>query len=176
MNLSLTNAQIARILRVPEHNVEEQWPVILICLKAVTMASKFSQIASLATIAVETAFTFKPIAELGGDKYLRSKKYYPYYGRGVGQITWQDAYEKYGKLLGIDLVGHPELALDTNVSASVFAAQWRDKHCDLFADTGQFTTVRKKWNGGTNGLPEFLHLVNELIEADKEAEIVRGNV
>ena len=50
----------------------------------------------LATVKWETAHTMQPIKEGGGEKYLRSKKYYPWYGRGLVQLTWDYNYKKYG--------------------------------------------------------------------------------
>lgn len=50
----------------------------------------------LATVFHETARTMQPIKERGGEKYLRSKKYYPWYGRGLVQITWDFNYKKFG--------------------------------------------------------------------------------
>lgn len=41
----------------------------------------------LATAYHETAHTMKPVREMGGEKYLRSKKYYPYVGMGYVQLT-----------------------------------------------------------------------------------------
>ena len=41
--------------------------------------------------------------------YLHPNKLY--YGRGFVQLTWYELYEKMGKLLGIDLLNNPELAL-----------------------------------------------------------------
>ena len=43
-------------------------------------------------------------------KYLRSKRYYPYIGRGYVQLTWKFNYEKFGKLLNIPLADNPALA------------------------------------------------------------------
>ncbi len=62
----------------------------------------------LATADHETNHTFKPVIEAywlsNPDTYLKthlpSSKYYPYYGRGYVQLTWDYNYEKYGKLLG----------------------------------------------------------------------------
>lgn len=76
----------------------------------------------LATVEHETGGKFTPVTESwwlnDSDKYLRTnpitKRYYPYYGRGLVQITWRDNYEKFGKLMGIDLVANPDLALDFN--------------------------------------------------------------
>lgn len=61
----------------------------------------------LATTYHETAHTFAPIEEYGGNE----RSYAPYYGRGYVQLTWHTNYRLWGQLLGIDLVSHPELAL-----------------------------------------------------------------
>lgn len=49
-----------------------------------------------------------------------------YYGRGLVQITHKANYEKAGRLLGVDLVNDPDLALDTNVSAQILVLGMRD--------------------------------------------------
>lgn len=72
----------------------------------------------LATTDHETNHTFKPVTEDywldDPDAYLKKHHadYYPYYGRGYVQLTWDYNYEKYGKLLGKDLLKHPALALE----------------------------------------------------------------
>lgn len=69
----------------------------------------------LATVQWETAQTFKPVRESFRQTEEWRKKnfrYFPYYGRGYVQITWKDNYEKYGRLLGVDLVNNPDLALE----------------------------------------------------------------
>jgi len=74
----------------------------------------------LATADHETNHTFKPVTEAywlpDPDAYLKAHHadYYPYYGRGYVQLTWDCNYEKYSKLLGKDLLKHPELALEPN--------------------------------------------------------------
>jgi predicted chitinase len=50
----------------------------------------------LATVKWETAHTMQPIKEYGSTAYLKSKPYYPYYGRGLVQLTWKDNYAKDG--------------------------------------------------------------------------------
>lgn len=50
----------------------------------------------LATVKWETAHTMQPIKERGSQAYLRSKKYYPWIGYGLVQLTWKANYEKFG--------------------------------------------------------------------------------
>jgi predicted chitinase len=79
----------------------------------------------VATVDHETAHTFKPVREAywldDPDAYLKMHHpdYYPYYGRGFVQLTWESNYRKYGQLVGKDLVGTPDLALDPDVALFV---------------------------------------------------------
>lgn len=49
-----------------------------------------------------------------------------YYGRGAGQLTWLDNYRTFGRLLGLDLVGNPDLALVPETSAAILIIGARD--------------------------------------------------
>lgn len=64
----------------------------------------------LATTYWETAHTYQPVTEYGSEKYLKSKSYYPFIGRGYVQLTWKENYIKFGKALGKDLVNNPHYA------------------------------------------------------------------
>jgi len=74
----------------------------------------------LATVHHETATRFWPIREYGSPEYLQSKPYYPFFGRGFVQLTWEDNYRKASSALGLiderDLVAHPDMALDSLVA------------------------------------------------------------
>lgn len=85
-------------------------------LEASTIQGLKQQCYVLATIKHETADTYQPIKEYGSLKYLRSKPYYPFVGRGYVQITWKENYERFGLLLGKDLVTNPDIALDPEIS------------------------------------------------------------
>lgn len=50
----------------------------------------------LATAKWETAHTMQPVREMGGEAYLRSKKYYPWVGEGLVQVTWEANHRKFG--------------------------------------------------------------------------------
>lgn len=78
----------------------------------------------LATVFHECNKTMQPITETGGLKYLKSKKYYPWYGRGFVQLTWDYNYKLMNKLIkaaGIDadIVGNPELAKRLDVATFI---------------------------------------------------------
>jgi hypothetical protein len=77
----------------------------------------------VATTYWETAHTFHPVREAfylaDPDTYLRSKSYYPYYGRGYVQLTWKQNYQHYGNILQSDLVTEPDRALDPAVALFV---------------------------------------------------------
>lgn len=73
----------------------------------------------LATVEWETARTFKPVKEaywLSEQWREENLRYFPYYGRGFVQITWERNYQKYADILGIDLVKNPDLAMNENVA------------------------------------------------------------
>lgn len=76
----------------------------------------------LATVEWETAQTFKPVKEafwLNERWREENLRYFPYYGRGYVQLTWEHNYQKYGKVLGIDLAGNPDLAMQPGVALFV---------------------------------------------------------
>ncbi len=47
---------------------------------------------------------------------------YKYRGRGFNQLTFKGNYKKYGNLIGVDLVGNPDLANDPKVAAKIALA------------------------------------------------------
>lgn len=160
----IATPDLARVIKCPWPNVEVNWPKVQQCMQALNVASELSQLAAIATIAVETAWSFKPIKEFGSEAYLESKAYYPYVGRGFAQLTWENEYRDYGKLVGVDLIADPDRALDPDIAATIFAALWRDKGCQALADQGDYRHVRIRWNGGTNGMVDYLTCVERLKE------------
>lgn len=85
----------------------------------------------LATAYHEVDGKMTPIEEYGkgkgrpyGSKIKMSRAKYDkpdklYYGRGLVQLTWYENYELMGKLLGVDLLNKPELALDPVISVKI---------------------------------------------------------
>lgn len=51
---------------------------------------------ALATVFWETGKHMAPVREKGGEAYLRSKRYYPWVGEGLVQVTWETNARKFG--------------------------------------------------------------------------------
>ena len=64
----------------------------------------------LATTFWETGRKMTPVREGGGMQYLKSKPYFPYYGRGLCQLTWSRNYARY------QCADNPDRALDWDVA------------------------------------------------------------
>lgn len=96
---------------------------------------------ALATAYLETAHTMQPIREIGGPAYFR-RMYdiegarpakarelgnlspgdgVKYHGRGYVQLTGKTNYRNAGNVLGVDLVGNPDLAMRPDVAGKVMA-------------------------------------------------------
>jgi hypothetical protein len=97
---------------------------------------------ALATAYHETGFTMQPVTEQGGAVYL-TYMYDPqsanpkraalarangnlhpgdgvkYCGRGYVQLSWASNYRRIGDLIGIDLLSHPEHALEPDIAARI---------------------------------------------------------
>jgi len=95
-----------------------------------------------------------PMPEFGGEKYLKSKKYYPYYGRGLSQLTWDYNYKKEGLRLNLPLLTQPELILhiptaaNSHVYCMVHGSYTGKKLSDYInADKCDYVNARRIING-----------------------------
>ncbi len=61
----------------------------------------------LATVTHETGHVMQPVREGGGERYLRTKKYYPWVGEGLVQVTWEANARKFGAKKPGDLMTWP---------------------------------------------------------------------
>jgi predicted chitinase len=77
-----------------------------------------------------------------------------YRGRGPIQITGRFNYKKFGDLLGVDLVGNPDLAATPQFAFSTAGLFWKMNGLNELADVQDFITITRRINGGLNGLAE----------------------
>lgn len=79
----------------------------------------------LATARWETAQTMKPVKEaywLSEKWRAENLRYYPWFGRGFVQITWQRNYIKAGQELDLDLTSNPDVVLEPEIAAKILVA------------------------------------------------------
>lgn len=75
-------------------------------------------------------------------------------GHGMLQLTGREDYQKYGSMLGIDMVAEPDLTIDPRYALKIAALEWDSKQCNLDADEDSVRKVTKKINGGLVGLAD----------------------
>ena len=100
----------------------------------------------IATAQWETNHQCYPVKEaywLSEDWRKKHLRYYPYYGRGFVQLTWQSNYAKFGKLLGVDLVNEPDLALEPLNALRILVIGMRD---GLFTGLSLKECMYDDWN------------------------------
>jgi putative chitinase len=93
-----------------------------------------------------------------------TKEGYKFRGRGYIQLTGKSNYTKFAQFIGEDTVGNPDLVATKYPLAS--AAFFFDSNklwsiCDKGADDATVTSVTKRVNGGTIGLPDRIKHFNE---------------
>ena len=178
--MPLTPEQIAAATGCPLSHVAEHWPNILAALDEQGINTDAVQIAAAGTVAVETAYTFQPINERGGEAYFnRMYDTGPraehlgntpgadgdgarYHGRGFVQLTGDANYHDFGVKLGLFLEDSPEMTLDPVVAARILALYFKERGIKAPAEAHDWTRVRRMVNGGTNGLQEFLAICGRL--------------
>ena len=94
---------------------------------------------------------------------------YKFRGRGYIQLTGRDNYTQFGKAIGVDILSNPDSVATTYALASA-AWFWSKNGLNKLADVGAsdtaVTSITKRVNGGTIGLPdrikhfkEYYHLL-----------------
>lgn len=140
------------------------WPLIELELAG---QSKNSLACAIATIAIETASTFEPVREAFWltEAWRRANlRYYPYYGRGYIQLTWDYNYLSAGQFAGIDLVTNPDKAMEPRTAAKIFAWYWKTRNLQESADKKDWAEVRRRVQGAYAGLDRLTQIVNELLK------------
>jgi hypothetical protein len=167
-------AEIATAVGCNVTAVATYWPGLRAALIEYGITQPAAIVAAIATIRVE-APTFEPIHEYGGpDHWARYEGRHDlgntepgdgvrYHGRGFIQLTGRANYRAYAAALGLPLEAEPDLAFEPGVAARIFARYFSDHAVHLAAQAGDWTGVRQRVNGGTNGLDHLLVLVGNLL-------------
>lgn len=175
--LNLDDATLAKALLIKNvAAITQNVPLIESALDAAGILTPACAIAAHSTVAVETAWQFQPINEYGNQFYFlklydikgnnpklarRLGNTIPgdgikFHGRGFIQITGRSNYALYG------IVTDPDQALRPAVAAEILADFFKRKGLADLATQGQWTEIRKRVNGGINGLSNFMGCVTRL--------------
>jgi putative chitinase len=100
-------------------------------------------------------------------------------GRGSIQITGRANYQRFGNLLGIDLVSDPDRAAVPDVAFRTAGLFWMKKELNELADQASadaFREITKRINGGLNGLKdrERFYAVARTVLGVSDAPITPG--
>lgn len=158
------------------------WNAVQSALVNEGIGSPLAQIGAAATMAVESRSPVAERAPIGVNPqvYFESKyglgtsvgsrlgntqpgDGYKYRGRGFIQLTGRYNYGRYGNEIGVDLQNNPDLALQPDIAARVFARYFRLSGAARAAENRDWRSVRYAVNGGYNGWNEFAANVDKLI-------------
>ncbi|HPG95113.1 MAG TPA: hypothetical protein PLR28_11205 [Dokdonella sp.] len=75
-------------------------------------------------------------------------------GRGLIQITGRTNYAQLERAFRLPLLTQPELLEQPELAARSAARFWAANGCNALADSGDFTALTRRINGGLNGLAD----------------------
>ncbi|MEB3198215.1 MAG: peptidoglycan-binding protein [Candidatus Sericytochromatia bacterium] len=145
VDMPLSDAQIAKALNIPLINVQRNWPALKQALAQAGITSRNDALALLAIMGRESHLT--PILEWDSGWAYQGRRDLGntqpgdgprYKGRGYLQLTGRANYRHYGRLLGVDLEGSPDLALRPDIAARILVAYWKDRQLSTY-------TARRDW-------------------------------
>lgn len=171
-----TAEQIAAAIQCPVGRIAEHWPRIFEQLGHCGITDRDTQVAMLATIAVETAHRFEPIHEFKNADGSIPHYWYTYdggpeyHGRGFIQNTHRYNYASLGPKIAalwgtspdqpdFDFVTSPDNLLNPDMSAAAAAIYFRDREGGAItraAARGDWREVRRLVQGGSAGLDTLI--------------------
>jgi hypothetical protein len=134
---------------------------------------------ALATAAHETAYTMQPVKEaywLSENWRRNHLRYYPFYGRGYVQLTWQENYQKADRELGLDgsLNGNLERALEPDIAAKVMVKGMQEGWFAGDRNNGPRHTLARHLGDGNTGSEDQFTSARRIINGTDKAEKIAG--
>jgi len=75
-----------------------------------------------------------------------------YRGSGPGQVTGKSEFRKVQDETGLPVISNPALLREPDAGTQATLILWKKYGLNEMADADQTDAIRKRWNGGTNGL------------------------
>lgn len=110
-----------------EMNLGDTAMIVSECMRQGLLRNQAAYV--LATAFWESGRTMEPVKEafwLSEGWREKNLRYYPWYGRGFVQITWERNYIKAGKELGLDLTTDPDDVMKPDVAVQILVTGSRD--------------------------------------------------
>lgn len=155
-----------------EKSASECFDLVEQALIKLGIYTKLTMIGAMATVRVEVGRAFLPIMEIASGTAYEGRldlgnnqvgDGVRYKGRGFIQLTGRSNYTNYGRVLGIDLVNNPNLALDPKISALILAQYFKDRGVNIAMNNSDYIKARRIVNGGSNGLQDFLRVIKDFL-------------
>lgn len=156
-----------------EQSASQCYDIIERTLNDYGILSRLTLIGALATIRVECGRHYKSVTEYASGEAYNGRKdlgnIQPgdgvrYKGRGYIQITGRNNYRNYGNAIGVDLENNPELALEPENAAKILCQYFKDRGVNTACEVQNWVLVRRKINGGSNGLVEFQNIISQFLK------------
>lgn len=153
-------------------DAETCYVLVTDALKDLGIYTPDTLLGAVATVRIECGRAFKPILEYASGSAYEGRSDLgntikgdgiKYKGRGYIQLTGRANYDHYGKILGFDLVGNPDLALSPLLSAKILALYFKERKVDVACNKRDWKEVRHLVNGGYNNLADFLSVVSQYL-------------
>lgn len=113
----------------------------------------------LATAYWETAKTMKPVREafwLSETWRKDNLRYYPWYGRGYVQLTWEKNYKEAGKKLNLDLTTNPDVVMKPETAVQILVRGCKEGWFTgkKLGDYTTYEAMRPMVNGDSKKVPK----------------------
>lgn len=186
---STIEAHLPKLIKSPSLllKAQQNWTLISSAFFDIDVVDDYNLSCVCATVKVETASTFEPIKEYGSPNYLVNNYYkntlirkqlgnlsaqdaIAYCGRGFIQLTGRNNYHNFSThIKHPEIMMHPDMLCEPGYAAKALAWYWQTR--GLVQLCQQLKTakpqyhrallieIRRKVNGGLNGLDEFLDSV-----------------
>ena len=174
--MHFTADAIAIILQAPRANVEAHWPLVAEALEALKILDPAVEVAAIASIGSES-YLFAPEKEAGSEAYFRRMYEFDrglgniesgdgakYCGRGFVPLVGRSGYARFGKLVGVDLVDRPDLAMDPAVAARILAYDFMLKGVPKAVAEDDWVKVRRLVHGDLSGWKRFNGILIPLLK------------
>lgn len=167
---------VSRALGIPLDGVATHWPIVTAALAARGIDTPRVRVAAAATLLIETNSRFQPITERGQVSYFdrydgradlgntHAGDGYRYRGRGYIQLTGRLNYRAFGIALGLPLEEQPDLALEADPAAKIFARYFKLRGVARAAEEQNWRRTRLLVNGGYTHWSDYNRAICALLE------------